>query len=115
MQITPQTDSAVHAILHLAQVEMCEESQQTFNVQLASGVRSNLKHVLMAALDKIMLRRGAIAEAIFDQPKNISQTEYFPFRSPINNLVDLLCGVIADCHQPKKPSLSFGTLPALIS
>jgi DDE family transposase len=115
MQLTPQTDSAISTVLHLAQVEMCEELQQTFNVQLVSGIRSNLKHMLMPALDKIMLRRRAIAEAIFDRPKNISRIEYFPYRSPINSLVNLLWGVIADCPQPRNPSLSFGILPALIS
>jgi hypothetical protein len=115
MQITPQTDFAVRAVLHLARVKMSEELLQTFNVQLISGIRSNMKNVPMPAMDKIMLRRRAIVEAIFDQPKNISQTGYFLFRSPINTLVGLHCGVIADCHQPKKPSLSFGTLPALIS
>jgi hypothetical protein len=29
--------------------------------------------------------------------------------------VNLLCGLIAYCHQPKKPSLNLGLLPALIA
>jgi hypothetical protein len=115
MQITPKTDCSVHAVLHLAQVERCEELQQTFNVQLISGIRSNMKHVLMPAPDKIMLLRRAIAEAVFDQRKNLSQIDYFPYHGPINSLVDLLWGMIADCPQPRNPSLSFGILPALIS
>lgn len=87
MQITPQTDCAVRAVLHLAQVEMCEELLQTFNVQLISGIRSNMKNVLMPAMDKIMLRRRGIVEAIFVQLKNIRQIEYSPYRSPNNCLL----------------------------
>jgi hypothetical protein len=32
-------------------------------------------------------------------------------RSPINFLVNLVCGLIAYCHQPKKPSLQLKALP----
>lgn len=92
-----------------------EELLQTFNVQLITGIRSNMKNVLMPLMDKLLLRKRAIAETIIDQLKNISQIEHSRHRSPINFLVNLLCGLIAYCHQPKKPSLHLGTLPALIA
>lgn len=90
-----------------------EELLRTFNVQLVTGIRSNMKNILMPLMDKILLRKRAIVETIIDQLKNISQIEHSRHRSPINFLVNLLCGLIAYCRQPKKPSLRFRTLPAL--
>jgi len=95
--------------------KLAEELLQTFNVRLVTGVRSNMKNVLMPLMDKLLLRKRAIVETIIDQLKNISQIEHSRHRSPINFLVNLLCGLIAYCHQPKKPSLNLGTLPALIA
>jgi hypothetical protein len=41
-----------------------------------------------------------------DQLKNISQIEHSRHRSPVNCLVNIVCGLIAYFHQPKKPSLN---------
>jgi hypothetical protein len=95
--------------------KLCEELLRTFNVKLITGIRSNMQNKLMPLMDKLLLRKRAIIETIIDQLKNISQIEHSRHRSPINFLVNLLCGLIAYCHQPKKPSLGFGTLPALIA
>ena len=65
-------------------------------------------------MDKLLLRKRAISETIIDQLKNISQIEHSRHRSPLNFLVNLLCGLIAYCHQPKKPSLiKLGTFPGV--
>lgn len=95
--------------------KLFEELLRTFNVQLVTGIRSNMKNVLMPLIDKLLLRKRAIVETIIDQLKNISQIEHSRHRSPINFLVNLLCGLIAYSHQPKKPSLNLGTLPALFA
>jgi hypothetical protein len=95
--------------------KLFDELFQTFHVQLVTGIRSNMKNILMPLMDKILLRKRAIVETIIDQLKNISQIEHSRHRSPIHFLVNLLCGLIAYCHQPKKPSLGLGTLPALIA
>lgn len=95
--------------------KLFEELWRTFQVQLITGIRSNMKNQLMPLMDKLLLRKRAISESIIDQLKNISQIEHSRHRSPVNFLVNLLCGLIAYCHQPKKPSLHLGTLPALIS
>jgi len=68
---------------------------------------------LQRLLDKLRLRKRAIVETIIDQLKNISQIEHTRHRSPFNFLVNLLCGLIAYCHQPKKPSLHLDALPML--
>jgi transposase len=92
-----------------------DELLRTFNVQLLTGIRSNMKNALMPLMDKLLLRKRAIIETIIDQLKNISQIEHSRHRSPANFLVNLICGLIAYCRQPKKPSLGLGTLPALVA
>lgn len=90
-----------------------EHLWQTSNLQLITRIRSNMKNSLMPMLDKILLRKRAIIESIIDQLKNISQIEHSRHRSPINFMVNLLCGLIAYCHQPKKPSLGLHQLALL--
>lgn len=74
-------------------------------LHLITKLKANMKNRLMPLADKLLLRKRAIIETITDQLKNISQIEHTRHRSPINFLVNLLCGLIAYSHQPKKPSL----------
>ncbi|WP_317111394.1 IS982 family transposase [Chroococcidiopsis sp. SAG 2025] len=74
-------------------------------IQLLTKPRRNMRNRLMPLMDKLLSRKRAIVETIIDQLKNISQIEHSRHRSPLNFLVNLVCGLIAYCHQPKKPSL----------
>jgi hypothetical protein len=65
-----------------------------------------MKNHLMRLTDKLLARKRAIVETVIDQLKNISQIEHSRHRSPTNFMVNVLCGLIAYCHQPKKPSLN---------
>lgn len=88
--------------------------QQTFGVQLVTKLRSNSKNRLpMPFIDRILLRRRAIVESVIDQLKNISQIEHSRHRSVTNFLANLICGLIAYAHQPKKPSLGREALVCL--
>src|SRR5215207_1718646 len=82
-----------------------------FGIKLITARRKNMKARELPLLDKLLLRKRAIVETIIDQLKNISQIEHTRHRSPINFLVNLVCGLIAYCHQPKKPSLQLKALP----
>ena len=75
-------------------------------LQLVTSVRKNMQNRLMPIADKLMLRKRSIIETINDQLKNISQIEHSRHRSFDNFIVNLLSGLIAYCHQPKKPSLN---------
>jgi hypothetical protein len=86
---------------------------QSYTVQLITKFKRNMKNQLMPVVDKLLLRKRAIAETIIDQLKNISQIEHTRHRSPVNFLVNLVCGLIAYCHQPIKPSLTRADRPAL--
>jgi len=82
-------------------------------IQLVTKLKSNMKNRLMPLADKVLLRKRAIIESINDQLKNISQIEHTRHRSPVNFMVNLVSGLIAYCHQPKKPSLRSDAYPLL--
>src|SRR5512139_1170254 len=86
---------------------------ETFGLRLITKLKSNMKNRLLPVEDKLLLRKRAIVETIIDQLKNISQIEHMRHRSVTNFLDNLLCGLIAYCHQPKKPSLHLGARPQL--
>jgi hypothetical protein len=71
-----------------------------------------MKNRLLLLSDKLLLRRRSILETITDQLKNISPIEHTRHRSLANLMVNVVAGLIAYCHQPKKPSLALG-LPQL--
>ena len=77
-------------------------------VQLITSIRKNMKNQLLPIFDKVLLRKRAIIETINDQLKNISQIEHTRHRSVANFMVNLICGLIAYTHQPRKPSLNLG-------
>jgi hypothetical protein len=74
-------------------------------VQLITPIRKNMRNRLMPLVDKLLARKRSIIETINDQLKNISQIAHTRHRSPTNFLVNLVAGLIAYTHQPKKPSL----------
>lgn len=82
-------------------------------MQLSTFLRKNMKGRLLPYADVLLLRKRAFIETINDQLKNISQIEHSRHRSPVNFIVNLLAGLIAYCHQPKKPSLNRHTALAL--
>lgn len=81
-------------------------------ITLITRLNSNMKNRLILLSDKLLLRRRSILETITDQLKNISQIEHTRHRSLANFMVNLVGGLIAYCHQPKKPGLALD-LPQL--
>ena len=75
-------------------------------LQLITPIRKNMHNRLMPLMDKLLLRKRSIIETINDQLKNISQIAHTRHRSHTNFLVNLIAGLIAYTHQPKKPSLN---------
>jgi transposase len=84
----------------------------TQGLHLITKLRKKMHNRLLEWSDRLLLRKRAIIETITDQLKNICQIEHSRHRSPINFLVNLIAGLIAYCHQPKKPSLRL-QLPTL--
>src|SRR5258705_1365355 len=90
-----------------------EQLLETFGVQLITKLRKNMKNRLLPLMDKLLLRKRAIIESVVDQLKNISQIEHTRHRSPVNCFINIIAGLIAYCHQPKKPSLNLFPSPFL--
>jgi transposase len=88
--------------------------RETIGVQLITKLKSNAKNRLpLPLIDRVLLRKRALIETVIDQLKNISQIEHSRHRSVTNFMVNLLCGLIAYAHQPKKPSLGREILACL--
>lgn len=85
--------------------KLASQLLEEFGIQFFAKPRKNMKNKLMCLHDKFLSRKRSIIETINDQLKNISQIEHSRHRSPVNFCVNVLCGLIAYCHQPKKPSL----------
>jgi len=93
-----------------------EQLWQDFQLLLITKLRKNMKNRLMTISDQLLLRKRVLIETINDQLKNISQIEHSRHRSPLNFVVNVLAGLIAYCHQPKKPALQFvNELNALVA
>lgn len=95
--------------------DLTRQLLEDHDLQLVTKLRSNMKNRLLEEMDKFFLRKRAILESIYDQLKNISQIEHTRHRSPVGFVSNLLGGLIAYCHQPKKPSLNLQFLAALQS
>lgn len=81
-------------------------------LQLITGIKANMKNSLMLISDKLLLRKRFIIETINDQLKNQSQIEHSRHRSPINFIINVVAGLIAYMHQPKKPAIHWSTSEA---
>jgi len=93
---------------------LSDQLAQQYDVRLLTRRRSNMRPVDLDPVDHLLLRKRAIIETIFDQLKNISQIEHTRHRSAVNFVVNLVAGLIAYCHQPKKPALHlYGMLPSV--
>jgi transposase len=86
--------------------KLAKQLLETAGIQLITKLKRNMKQRLMPLCHRLLLRKRAIIETIIDQLKNISQIEHSRHRSPVNCFVNILGGLIAYCHQPKKPSIA---------
>lgn len=86
--------------------KLAKQLLETTGIQLITRLKRNMKQRLMPLSDRLMLRKRSVIETIIDQLKNISQIEHSRHRSPVNCFVNIICGLIAYCHQPKKPAIA---------
>lgn len=93
---------------------LAHQLMEDYAVQLITKLRANMSPQLMDEFDQFCLRKRAILESVYDQLKNISQIEHSRHRSLTGLMVNLLAGLLAYCHQPKKPSLNLQFLSALV-
>lgn len=83
-----------------------KELFEKYGVELVTGLKKNMKNLLpQTSENAFFLRKRSIVETIIDQFKNIAQIEHTRHRSYTGFLVNLICGLIAYCLKPEKPSL----------
>ncbi len=75
-------------------------------VELITTIRKNMKPRVLAAFDKLLLRKRSIIETINDQLKNIFDLEHSRHRSLINYMINVVASLVAYSYQEKKPSLN---------
>lgn len=92
---------------------LANQLMEDYAVKLITKVRSNMKKQVIDEGEKFFLRKRAIVETIYDQLKNISQIEHSRHRSLVGFMINVVGGLIAYCHQPKKPSLNLEFLKQL--
>jgi hypothetical protein len=76
-------------------------------VHLVTGIKKNMKNLLMSVNDKVLLRKRSIIETINGELKNRCQIEDSRYRSPANFIMNLLAALTAYSFFPKKPSIKF--------
>lgn len=86
--------------------KLAKQLLKSAGIQLVTQLKRNMKQRLMPLNDRLLLHKRSIIETILDQLKNISQIEHSRHRSPVNCFVNILGGLIAYCHQPKKLSIA---------
>ena len=78
----------------------------TDEVELITTIRKNMKPRVLAAFDKLLLRKRSIIETINDQLKNIFDLEHSRHRSLTNYMINVVASLVAYSYQEKKPSLN---------
>jgi transposase len=92
---------------------LTHELLRTRRLRLVTHLKRNMANRLLLLDDKVMLRRRALLETVFDQLKHLLQIEHTRHRSATNVAVNLVAGLVAYCHQPNKPSIYRGGRPQL--
>jgi len=74
-------------------------------LELLTKIRKNMQKRLMRLWDTLLLRKRTLIETVNDQLKNIRQIAHTRHRSVTGFMINLIAGLIAYSHRPKKPSL----------
>ena len=76
-------------------------------IEFLTKLKKNMKPQEISTAEKILLRKRAIIETVFDQLKNISNIEHTRHRSFWNFLVNIIAGLAAYSLRKKKPGLNY--------
>ena len=79
-------------------------------LHLITGIRKNMKSYLLPHVDKVLLRKRFIIEAVFGVLKNSLGLEHTRRRSPQNALVHILSTLVSYCFKKSKPKIKANLL-----
>lgn len=75
-------------------------------LKLITGIKQNMKNILMSWNEKILLRKRSLVETVFDYLKNKFMLEHSRHRSFVNMLLHIASTLIAYQLKPTKPHIS---------
>ena len=75
-------------------------------LKLITGIKKNMKNMLMTINEKILLRKRSLVETVFDYLKNKFMLEHTRHRSIFNFLIHIISTLIAYQIKPTKPHIS---------
>lgn len=75
-------------------------------LKLITGIKKNMKNILMNWNEKMLLRKRSLVETVFDYLKNKFMIEHSRHRSFINMLLHIISTLIAYQLKPTKPHIS---------
>jgi hypothetical protein len=82
---------------------------QEKGVKLVTGLKKNMKNVLMSIFDKKMLKKRSIIETVFDYLKNKFEIEHTRHRSSANAFVHIISTLVSYSLKPNKPKVKYDT------
>ena len=75
-------------------------------VELVTGIRANMKNMLMRSYQKLLLRKRSIIETVFGHLKGVFVFEHHRHRSPTNMFIHVISTLLAYQLKTRKPSIS---------
>lgn len=82
-------------------------------LKLITETRKKMKPKILSLEERILLKKIFLIETVNDQLKNICTIDHTRHRSQTNFLVNLISGLAAYTHLPKKPSISWSRKESL--
>ncbi|MDR1289366.1 MAG: transposase, partial [Holosporales bacterium] len=78
-----------------------------------TGIRKDMKNILMNMQEKVLLRKRSIIETVFGYLKRTKELEHTRHRSVTNMIVHVVSTLVSYQLMDRKPSISsvFETLP----
>lgn len=75
-------------------------------LKLITGIKKNMKNMLMTINEKILLRKRSLVETVFDYLKNKFMIEHSRHRSIFNFIIHIVSTLVAYQMKPTKPQIS---------
>ena len=75
-------------------------------LKLITGIKNNMKNILMSWNEKILLRKRSLVETVIDYLKNKLMLEHSRYLSIINFLIHIVATLITYQLKPNKPHIS---------
>jgi len=75
-------------------------------LKLITGIKKNMKNMLISLHEKSLLRKRSIIETVFDYLKNKMEISHTRHRSPINGFIHIFSTLVAYTLNPRKPKIS---------